>query len=143
LSVPSPNLLPQANLRADFYTGPGARPGPRRLERAAILQKATAIGIYFHQATLFGVWTQLYLTALAIGVIVLVVAGYRMWWLRRPPGSLGAPQRAGPLWRAVLAPLMVLFALLAYAMRMLAVSFLLNHVVERLVRRMRKEPASA
>jgi uncharacterized iron-regulated membrane protein len=91
---------------------------------------------------LFGIWTQLYLTVLAVGVIVLIVAGYRMWWLRRPPATLGVPQRAGPLWRCVPVPLMVAFALLAYAMPMLAVSFLLYLVVERAVRhvRLRRAP---
>lgn len=103
-----------------------------------LLAKGTSIGVYFHQATLFGVWTQVYLTVLSIGVIVLIVAGYRMWWLRRPPGSFGAPQRAGPLWRAVPVPLMAVFAVLAYAMPMLAVSFLVFLVAERLVRRVRR-----
>jgi uncharacterized iron-regulated membrane protein len=42
---------------------------------------------------LFGVVNQILLAALALGLICVVIWGYRMWWLRRPtPGGLaGAP----------------------------------------------------
>ncbi len=107
-----------------------------------MLAKATSIGIYFHQATLFGLANQLFLTALALGVIVLIVAGYRMWWLRRRPGSLSFPPRGGPLWRIVPVPLMVVFAGLAYVMPMLAVSFLAYLAIERVVRTMHRKAVS-
>lgn len=99
-----------------------------------MLAKATSLGIYFHQATLFGIWTQLFLTALALAVIVLIVSGYRMWWLRRPSGPFGGPPRVGPLWKAVPVPVMIVFGVLAFALPMLAVSFLVYLVVERIWR---------
>ncbi|GAA0637291.1 PepSY domain-containing protein [Sporichthya brevicatena] len=107
------------------------------------MARATSIGIYFHQATLFGVWNQLFLTALSIGVIVLIVAGYRMWWIRRPRGTLGVPPKvSGPLWKAVPVPMMVVFGLLAYTLPTLAVSFLLYLVIERIWRSVRRGGAA-
>lgn len=99
-----------------------------------LMAKGTSLGVYFHQATLFGIWTQIFLTVLAIAVIVLIVAGYRMWWIRRPRGTLGIPPKVGPLWRSVPVAMMVGFGLLAYALPMLAVSFLIYLVLERLWR---------
>ncbi len=102
------------------------------------MAKATSLGIYFHQAQLFGIWTQLFLTVLALAVIALIVSGYRMWWLRRPSGPFGGPPKVGPLWRTVPVPMMVAFGLLAFALPMLAVSFLIYLVLERLWRAVRK-----
>lgn len=41
-------------------------------------------GIDAHMGLLFGWVNQLLLIALALGIICVVVWGYRMWWLRRP-----------------------------------------------------------
>jgi uncharacterized iron-regulated membrane protein len=51
-------------------------------------------GIDSHMGLLFGVANQVLLAVLALGIICVVVWGYRMWWLRRP----GRPGRgvAGP-----------------------------------------------
>lgn len=46
--------------------------------------KLTRWGIDFHMGLLFGLPNQLLLTAFGIGVCVMIVLGYRMWWLRRP-----------------------------------------------------------
>lgn len=51
------------------------------------LAKLTRWGINAHMGTLFGVGNQLLLPALAIGLICVVVWGYRMWWQRRPTRS--------------------------------------------------------
>ncbi len=69
-----------------------------------LLAKVTTLGIAFHVAELFELANQIGLTALAAGLIVLIVAGYRMWWLRRPVGGLGTPPRLGPLLRAHRSP---------------------------------------
>lgn len=70
-------------------------------------------GIDSHMGLLFGVANQVILAVLALGIICIVVWGYRMWWLRRPtrdtagstggvagrargmPGPPGAVQRPG------------------------------------------------
>ncbi|MCW2722828.1 PepSY domain-containing protein [Pseudonocardia sp.] len=58
-----------------------------------IAAKLARWGIDTHMGLLFGVVNQILLAALALGLICVVIWGYRMWWLRRPtPGGLaGAP----------------------------------------------------
>lgn len=102
-----------------------------------LLAKATTVGIAFHQAELFGLANQIGLTLLAVALIVLIIAGYRMWWLRRPAGGLGVPPRAGPLLRTVPVPLLVGFGALMVLLPTLGVSFLIYLVAERLVRTIR------
>ncbi len=61
-------------------------------------------GIRAHMGFLFGVLNQLLLLAIAVGLLTVIVRGYRMWWQRRPTrGSawaLGRPPTRGGL-RAV------------------------------------------
>jgi uncharacterized iron-regulated membrane protein len=52
--------------------------------------KLTSAGIAFHQGELFGVPLQIFMSLLAVGVIALVVFGYKMWWQRRPLGGMGS-----------------------------------------------------
>jgi uncharacterized iron-regulated membrane protein len=88
-------------------------------EDEPFLAKLSSWGIYFHLGMLFGLPNLLFLAATALGLVVLVVLGYRMWWQRRPtrqqgrgPGPLlgrGALRQA-PRWLTV-----VLFALAAGA----------------------------
>ncbi|MEQ3554149.1 PepSY domain-containing protein [Pseudonocardia nematodicida] len=54
-----------------------------------VAAKLARWGIDAHMGLLFGVANQIALAALAVALVVLVVWGYRMWWLRRPtlPGS--------------------------------------------------------
>jgi uncharacterized iron-regulated membrane protein len=51
-------------------------------------------GVDAHMGLLFGLASQLALAALALGLISMIVWGYRMWWLRRPAHP--APVPAGP-----------------------------------------------
>ena len=41
-------------------------------------------GVDAHMGLLFGAANQIVLGALAIGIIFMILLGYRMWWLRRP-----------------------------------------------------------
>jgi uncharacterized iron-regulated membrane protein len=61
-----------------------------------LLSKLTRWGINAHMGTLFGLVNQLLLAALALGLICVIVWGYRMWWQRRPTRAerrapVGAP----------------------------------------------------
>ncbi len=107
------------------------------------LAKATTLGIAFHQAELFGLANQIGLTLLAVALIVLIIAGYRMWWLRRPAGGLGVPPRMGPLLRTVPVPLLLGFGVLMVLLPTLGVSFLIYLAVERMVRTVRAPAAAA
>lgn len=53
-------------------------------EQYPLAAKLTRWGIDFHMGLLFGLANQLLLIAFGIGVCVMIVLGYRMWWLRRP-----------------------------------------------------------
>jgi len=45
----------------------------------------------FHMGILFGLANQLLLIAFGIALCVLIVWGYRMWWMRRPAQSVVNP----------------------------------------------------
>lgn len=112
-----------------------------------LMAKLTDLGIAFHQAQLFGLASQIGLTVLALGAIWLIVSGYRMWWLRRPAGKLGAPPPIGGVLRNAPIWLLISFGLLMVLLPVLGVSFVIYLIVERLVRsrrgRARKGPPSA
>lgn len=50
--------------------------------------KLTRWGVDLHMGVLFGVTNQLLLAVFGIGLCVMIVWGYRMWWLRRPRASV-------------------------------------------------------
>ncbi|WP_305789861.1 PepSY-associated TM helix domain-containing protein [Symbioplanes lichenis] len=52
-----------------------------------VMAKLTQWGIYAHMGDLFGPANQIVLAALALGLITVIVWGYRMWWQRRPTRS--------------------------------------------------------
>ncbi|MGP3924090.1 PepSY-associated TM helix domain-containing protein [Streptomyces sp. 8N616] len=81
-----------------------------------LLAKLTRWGIDAHQGLAFGLVNQLLLMGLALGLILLIVWGYVMWWQRRPTQDrrlrFGRPMPRGA-WRRV--PLPVLLPLLVAA----------------------------
>ncbi|MFJ8990928.1 PepSY-associated TM helix domain-containing protein [Streptomyces sp. NPDC102279] len=67
--------------------------------------KLTRWGINVHMGTLFGLANQVLLAVLAVGLICVILWGYRMWWQRRPTRAdrrapFGAPPARGA-WRGV------------------------------------------
>jgi len=65
-----------------------------------LLAKLSRWGINAHMGTLFGPANQILLAALAVGLICVIVWGYRMWWQRRPTRAVrqarvGAPPARG------------------------------------------------
>lgn len=91
----------------------------------------SSAGISFHEATLFGVPLQIFMTLLAVGVIALVVFGYRMWWQRRPQGGMGEPPPIRAWLRNAPLALMAIMLVLAWALPTLALSLLVWLVIER------------
>ncbi|MDR7327765.1 MULTISPECIES: PepSY-associated TM helix domain-containing protein [Catenuloplanes] len=81
--------------------------------------KLTNWGINAHMGLLFGAVNQIVLAALAIGLLCVIVWGYRMWWQRRPTRDgrralVGAaPARVD--WRAVPARAVVAGILAVFA----------------------------
>lgn len=68
----------------------------RRFADWPIAAKLARWGIDAHMGLLFGVANQIALALLAIGILVMVGLGYRMWWRRRPTRDRMALGRAWP-----------------------------------------------
>ncbi|GLZ01141.1 PepSY domain-containing protein [Actinoplanes sp. NBRC 103695] len=96
-----------------------------------VMAKLTQIGIYAHMGDLFGLPNQLLLAALAIGLITVIIWGYRMWWQRRPTRNgtraiVGAPPVGPGAWQqlpawAIIAGVPVILAI-GYFLPVLGVS---------------------
>nr|WP_274910852.1 PepSY-associated TM helix domain-containing protein [Streptomyces sp. WZ-12] len=113
-----------------------------------VLAKLTRWGVDAHMGLLFGLANQIVLALLAVGLIVMVLWGYRMWWLRRPTRSGGALGRAPArgAWRRlpgrVLAPAAVATAVVGYYVPLFGLpllAFLLADLAVGAVRRRRGE----
>lgn len=102
-----------------------------------LLAKLTRFGIDAHTGVFLGLANQLTLAALALSLILLILWGYRMWWLRRPTKdrklSVGRPMARGA-WRKVplpaLLPLVATTALAGWFVPMLGISLLAFLVVD-------------
>ncbi|MEU5216255.1 PepSY-associated TM helix domain-containing protein [Streptomyces sp. NPDC020807] len=94
-----------------------------------LLAKLTRIGIDAHTGVFLGLANQLALAALALALILLILWGYRMWWLRRP----GRPVARGA-WRKVpvtaLLPIAAVTALVGWFVPLLGLSLLLFLAVD-------------
>jgi uncharacterized iron-regulated membrane protein len=99
-----------------------------------LLDRATTLGIRFHQAELFGLANQIGLTLLTLAILVLMISGYVMWWRRRPEGNFGVPPKVGPLLRTVPPAQLVGFGALLVLLPTLGVAFVAYLLAERLVR---------
>jgi uncharacterized iron-regulated membrane protein len=85
-----------------------------------VLAQLTKLGVQAHMGILFGLVNQILLALLAIGLLCVILWGYRMWWQRRPtrtdrPALAGTPPARGawlglPAW-AVVAGVPVVFAI--------------------------------
>ena len=71
-----------------------------------LVAKLIRWGIDLHMGILFGVANQVLMAAIATGLIVSIVYGYRIWWLRRPaPGS--PPKTLLQSWMRLSSPLKI------------------------------------
>jgi uncharacterized iron-regulated membrane protein len=106
-----------------------------------LMAKLTRWGVDFHMGLLFGLLNQILLIAFGSALCVMIVVGYRLWWIRRP-----TPARYNPLmtltqswcdlskggkWMTI-----VLAVVLGFAMPVLGVSLLLFIAVDVLRWRM-------
>ena len=78
-----------------------------RFAQYSLPAKLTRWGIDAHMGVLFGLANQLVLVAIALGLLVMTVWGYLLWWRRRPtrdpaqPGLIALWRRLPPLSRLV------------------------------------------
>ncbi|MEU6882727.1 PepSY domain-containing protein [Streptomyces sp. NPDC046712] len=94
-----------------------------------VLAQLTRFGIDAHTGVFLGLFNQLALAALALSLILLILWGYRMWWLRRPgrPVARGAWRKVPP---TMLLPLLAVTALVGWFVPMLGLSLLAFLVVD-------------
>lgn len=103
-----------------------------------LLAKLTRWGVDAHMGVLFGLPNQLILAVFALGLCVMIVMGYRLWWLRRPAAGQG-PHPAETLlyhWRrlSISARFILLVAVtaLALSLPLMGVSLLVMLVIDLL-----------
>jgi uncharacterized iron-regulated membrane protein len=126
----------------------GAVTGTVRFADHPLAAKLSTWGIDAHMGFLFGVANQIVLTALAIALICVIVWGYRMWWLRRPvrgDARAGRPPARGA-WRRipgrVLAPALVVVAVVGYYLPVFGLSLLGFVVLDGLLELRRRKVAA-
>ncbi|EQB8708313.1 PepSY-associated TM helix domain-containing protein [Klebsiella aerogenes] len=56
-----------------------------------LMAKLTRWGVDFHMGILFGLANQLLLVVFGLALCVMIVVGYRLWWIRRPAQSAFNP----------------------------------------------------
>jgi uncharacterized iron-regulated membrane protein len=111
----------------------------------SLAAKLSRWGIDAHMGVLFGLANQIVLTALAVALVCVIAWGYRMWWLRRPTrgeGRVGRPPSRGT-WRRipgrVLAPVLVVTAVVGYYLPVFGLSLLGFLVVDLILGARRQE----
>ena len=75
---------------------------PVRFDTFPLIAKLTRWGIDAHMGILFGLPNQLLLAAFGLGLCLMIVLGYRMWWSRRPAAGAQHPvQTLVAVWLAL------------------------------------------
>jgi uncharacterized iron-regulated membrane protein len=115
-----------------------------------LLAQLSTLGVAFHMGFLFGLVNQLLLTALGLGLLCVIVWGYRMWWQRRPTRAdraapLGAPPSRGA-WRrahpAALVAWLIVVAAVGWAMPLFGLSLVAFLAVDLLLGLLRRRRSS-
>jgi len=105
-----------------------------------LMAKLTNWGIQFHMGLMFGLANQLLLLAAMIGLIVVIMLGYRMWWQRRPTRGatrvpLGRAPRRGVLGASspwLVLPLLAAAAVIGWFVPLVGLSLLGFLVIDTL-----------
>ncbi|MDZ7322976.1 PepSY domain-containing protein [Kosakonia sacchari] len=102
-----------------------------------LMAKLTRWGVDFHMGILFGLANQLLLIAFGSALCVMIVVGYRLWWIRRPASANANPAStllhnwlALPLSGRVISALLAL--LLGLALPVMGASLLLFILIDAL-----------
>ncbi|MCF6524546.1 PepSY domain-containing protein [Streptomyces sp. JJ36] len=100
--------------------------------------RLSTLGIQAHMGRLFGLANQVLLAAIAVGLLLVIAWGYRMWWQRRPTradrGAAPGPAPRRGAWRRLPLPVLALgvpaVAFVGWALPVLGVSLLLFLAVD-------------
>jgi uncharacterized iron-regulated membrane protein len=130
------------SIAIDPYSG--ATTGHIGWDDYPFLSKLTTLGIQAHSGTLLGLVNQIALALLAIGALVLLALGYRMWWKRRPTGGSLAPP---PVWRRMPQPVVFTLVLVAvgigWAMPVFGVTLVAFIVLDSMINANKRRRAGA
>ena len=102
-----------------------------------LMAKLTRWGVDFHMGILFGLANQLLLIVFGIALCVMIVVGYRLWWIRRPASSAFNPANTllhawlGLAWPARLS-IGVITVMLGLALPLMGISLALCLAVDYL-----------
>lgn len=90
LSAFPPKAQDEATIHIDQYTG--AVLADYRYDNYGLIGKIVAWGITLHKGTQFGLINQLISLLICLGIILVAVSGFYLWWKRKPKKDLGAPK---------------------------------------------------
>ncbi len=97
----------EATIHLDQYSG--AVLADYRFDNYGLVGKAVALGITLHKGTEFGLINQLISLLICLGIILVAVSGFYLWFKRKPGKGMGAPK--GPPAKSVKWFLLVLVLL--------------------------------
>lgn len=95
------------------------------------VDRVVGIGVAAHEGHLFGWLNQLISLLTATGLVAVSVSGIVMWWRRRAPRTLGAPQRGAN--GAVAAGIIAIIIAFAALLPLLAASLAVVLICERTI----------
>lgn len=80
----------EATIHLDQYSG--AVLADYRFDNYGLVGKAVALGITLHKGTEFGLINQLISLLICLGIILVAVSGFYLWFKRKPGKGMGAPK---------------------------------------------------
>ena len=90
LSAYPPKAQDEVTMHIDQYSG--AVLADYRYENYGLIGKMVAWGITLHTGTQFGFINQLVSLLVCLGIILVTVSGFYLWWKRKPEKGMGAPK---------------------------------------------------
>lgn len=90
LSAFPPRAQDEATIHIDQYSG--AVLADYRYDNYGLIGKIVAWGITLHKGTQFGFINQIISLLICLGIILVAVSGFYLWWKRKPKKGLGAPK---------------------------------------------------
>ncbi|MFE4242077.1 PepSY-associated TM helix domain-containing protein [Peribacillus butanolivorans] len=90
LSAFPPKAQDEATIHVDQYSG--AVLADYRYDHYGFIGKIVAWGITLHKGTQFGLINQIFSLLICLGIMLVAVSGFYLWWKRKPKKGLGAPK---------------------------------------------------
>lgn len=103
----------------------------QNFSQGTLINRIVGVGVAAHIGQLFG-WANLALGVLTdLGLILLCISAIRLWWKRRPLGTLGAPTAEPHTFTPVM--MIIVIATLGVVIPLLGASLIFVLVVEKLI----------